>query len=232
MIPMKTLLVLSSLVALVVSLNACNNNAVDPSATDASARTGGVVSTSLTGPHNLTAVDATSLPTAITTYISTNYAGATVKEALKDAQGNYVVAITINSAVKVLLFKADGTFVKVVDGKPGHDHGDSTKHHMPGDSAKHHTPGDSLHHPKPAIGDSTHHSRPGQGSDLTTVAVSSLPATITSYISTNYAGATIDKAVQEKTSSDYIVAITTTDKKRVVLLFGSDGTFKKAVTGK
>ncbi len=241
MIPMKTLFVLSSLVALVVSLNACNNNAVNPSAADASARTSGVVSTSLTGPHNLTAVDATSLPAAITTYIITNYAGVTVKEALKDAQGNYVVSITVNSAVKRLLFKADGTFVKVVDGKSGHAPGDSTKHHMPGDStkhhmpgdsAKHHAPGDSLHHPKPAIGDSTHHSRPGQGSDLTAVAVSSLPATITSYISTNYAGATIDKAVQEKTSSDYIVAITTTDKKRTVLLFGSDGTFKKAVTGK
>ena len=223
---MKTLLVFSCLAAIVVSLNACNNTAVDPSATDAAARTSGLASTSLTGPHNLTVVAATSLPAAITSYINTNYSGATIKEALKDAKGNYVVAITVNSSVKLLLFNADGTFVKEADGKPEHTPGDSTHHHMPGDS---------LHHPKPpvgAVGDSAHHPHPGQGPDLTAVAVSSLPAIITSYISTNYAGATIDKAGQEKTSNDYIVAITTTDKKHVLLLFGSDGTFKKALAGR
>ncbi|MFD2934609.1 PepSY-like domain-containing protein [Spirosoma flavum] len=229
---MKTLLVLSCLAALVVSLNACNNNSVDPTTADAAARSGGVVSTSLTGPHSLTAVNVTSLPAAITTYISTNYAGATVKEALKDAKGDYVVAITVNSVVKLLLFKADGTFVKEADIKAGHAPGDSAKHHMPGDSAKHHMPGDSANHPKPSVGDSAHHPRPGQGPDLTTVAVSSLPAAITSYISTNYAGATIDKASQEKKSTDYVVVITTSDKKHVLLLFGSDGTFKKAFAGK
>ncbi|WP_206170636.1 hypothetical protein [Spirosoma pollinicola] len=161
---MKALLVFSCVAALVVSLNACNNNPVDPSAADASARSAGVTSTSATGPRNLTAVDAATLPTAITTYISTNYAGATIKEALKDAQGNYVIAITVSSVVKVLAFKADGTFVKVLDGKrgPGHFPGDSTKHapgdslrqHFPGDST-HHAPGDTLHQHFP--GDSTHH---------------------------------------------------------------------------
>ena len=113
---MKVLLVFSCVAALVVSLNACTSNPVDPTTADASARSGGVVSTSLTGPHNLTAVDAATLPAAITTYISTNYAGATIKEALKDAQGNYVVAITVSSVVNVLAFKADGTFVKVLTG--------------------------------------------------------------------------------------------------------------------
>jgi hypothetical protein len=38
--------------------------------------------------------------------------------------------------------------------------------------------------------------------------------------------------LKENTTGDYLVAITTTDKKRVALLFGSDGTFKKAVTGR
>jgi hypothetical protein len=224
---MKTLFVFSCVVALVVSLNACNRNAVDPDTTNASARTAGVTSTSATGPRNLTAVDAATLPAAITTYISTNYAGATVKEAFKDAAGNYVVAITVNSAVKLLLFKADGTFVNVAEGKRGHAPGDSA-HHAKGDSVRH-MHRDSTHH---APGDTLHHPRPGKGSSLTTVAVSSLPAAITSYINTNYAGATINKAAQETTTSDYVIAIITADNKRVLLLFGSDGTFKRAVSGR
>lgn len=230
---MKALLVFSCVAALVVSLNACNRSSVDPSTADASARAGGVVSTSLAGPHNLTAVDAATLPAAVSTYISTNYAGATIKEALKDEKGNYVVAITVNSALKLLLFDANGTFVKVAEGKPGRPPRDSASH-APGDSAHHprHIPSDSLNHPKPPRPDTASHPRPGKGPDVTTVATSSLPAAITSYINSTYAGATIDKAVQEKTSGDYLVAISTTDKKRVVLLFSSDGTFKKAMTGR
>ncbi|ADB36297.1 PepSY-like domain-containing protein [Spirosoma linguale] len=224
---MKKLLVFSFLAALVVCLNACNKNAVDPTSTDASARKAGVTSTSATGPHSLTAVDIATLPAAITTYITTTYAGATVKEAFKDNQGNYVVAITVSNSVKLLLFNATGTFVKAVDGKRGHAPGDSA-HHPPGDSLRH-MHGDSTHH---APGDTLHHPRPGKGTSLTTVAVSSLPAAITSYINTNYAGATINKAAQESTTSNYIVYITTADNKRVVLVFGSDGTFKRAIKGK
>ena len=229
---MKTLLVLSCVAALVVSLNACNNNSVDPTAADGSARSSSVTSGTLTGPHNLTTVDVSTLPAAVTSYISATYVGATIKEAKKDAKGNYVVVITVNSVVKLLLFNADGTFVKEADGKPRHAPGDST-HHMPGDSTHHHhMPGDSTHH---APGDTTHRPKPGRGGPglgLTEVATSSLPATITSYISTNYAGATIDKAGQEKKTSDYVIVITTSASKHVVLLFGSDGTFKKAFSGK
>ena len=221
---MKTLLVFSGIAALVVSLNACNKNAVDPTTTDGSARSSSTASTSLTGPHNLTAVDVVSLPATVTSYITTNYGGATIKEAKKDAAGNYVVVIGVNSAIKLLLFKADGTFVKEGDGKPKH---------MPGDSAHHRSPGDTTHHQKPMPGDSTHRPKPGPGGPgLTEVAVSALPATITSYINTNYAGATIDKAGQEKKTSDYVIIITTSDKNHVVLLFGADGTFKKVFTGK
>lgn len=237
---MKTLLVFSCVAALAVGLNACNKSSVDPDS-DSAARHG-VVSTSATGPHSLTTVDAASLPASITTYISTNYAGATIKEALKGPEGNYAVAITVNGVVKLLLFKADGTFVKEVAGRPGpapgdsarhHAPGDSAHHHMPGDSAHHHAPGDSIRHPRPVAGDSAHHPRPGGGGPAsTTVAVSSLPAAITAYINTNYAGAAINRADQDKKTSDYVVLITTANKKRVALLFGSDGTFKKALTGK
>lgn len=232
MIRMKTVLVFSCVVALVVGLNACNKTAVDPT-DDAAARTSGVTSSSLTGPHNLTVVAVSSLPAAVTTYITTNYAGATIKDARTDADGNFLVAITVNNSLKLLLFKADGTFVKEAEMRFGHARGDSTHHRSPGDSTHHHTPGDSLHHPKPAVGDSTHHGRSGgPGSALTEVAVSSLPAAITTYITTNYAGATINKAAQNSTTSDYVVSITTADNKRGALLFSSDGTFKKALIGK
>lgn len=225
---MKTLLVFSFVAALAVGMSSCNKTSVDPADADASARTTATTSTSATGPLSVTVVDAASLPAAITTYITTNYAGATVKEALKDSNGDYAVAIVQNNILKLLLFKADGTFVKEADGRK-HGRRDST-HHMPGDSL-HHPKGDSLHHPKPAPGDSAHHPKP-TGPIATTVAVSSLPAAITTYISTNYAGATIEKAVQDTKSSDYIVAILTSDIKRALLLFGSDGTFKKVLLGK
>jgi hypothetical protein len=239
---MKTLLVFSCVAALVVGMNACNKSAIDPDSS--SAARNGVTSTSATGPHSLTTVDAASLPAAITTYISTNYAGATIKEALKGPEGNYAVAVTVNSEVKLLLFKADGTFVKEVAGRPGRTPGDSVRHHAPGDSLHHHAPGDSAHHPKPVTGDSAHHPKPvtgdsahhprpaGGGPASTTIATSSLPAAITTYINTNYAGATINRAGQDKKTGDYVVLITTTDNKRIGLLFGSDGTFKKALTGK
>jgi hypothetical protein len=237
---MKTLLVFSCVAALALSLNACNRNSVDPTTADASARSASVSGTT-GGPKSLTVVDVSSLPAAITTYINTNYAGATIKEAGKGPLGNYVVAISVNSTIKLLAFKADGTFEKVLDGKGGPMRGDSAHHpkpdslHRPKPDSLHHpkpTPGDSVRHPRPAPGDTVRHAGPGRGPDVTVVAVSSLPAAITTYINTNYAGATIEKAVQEKQSSDYVVLIKTTDSKHVVLLFGSDGTFKKAVTGK
>ena len=219
---MKALVVFSCLAALVVSLNACNKNSVDPTATDGSARASLITSGTATGPHGLTAVDVSSLPASITSYISTKYAGATLKKADKDAKGNYAVLITVSNTGKVLLFKADGTFVKELTDRPEHMPGDSTHHPMRGDSAHHHMPGDTTHRPKPGLG----------GPGLTEVATSSLPAAVTSYISTNYTGATIDKAGQEKKTADYVVIITTSAGKHVVLLFGSDGTFKKVFAGK
>lgn len=228
---MKGFVVFSCVVAFVLGLNACTNNSVDPTTTDGAARTSSITSGTATGPHSLTTVDASSLPAAITSYISTNYTGATVKEAKKDGNGNYAVVITLNNMVKLLLFKADGTFVKELDGRHGPMQGDSTRHHTRRDSTHHAMPGDSTHHHMP--GDTTHRPKPGStGGGLTDVATSSLPAAVTSYVSTNYAGATIDKAGQEKKSGDYVVIITTSASKHVVLLFGSDGTFKKVFAGK
>ncbi|GAB3692321.1 hypothetical protein GCM10027592_11160 [Spirosoma flavus] len=224
---MKTVLLFSCMLALVVGLNACNKTAVDPNV-DGSARSASASGDSTKKPHSLTVVDVASLPANVTSYITTNYAGATIKEARKDKAGNFVVTITVSNSTKLLFFKADGTFVAEAGRKPGHSPGDST-------GPRKHTPGDSTHHPKPAHGDSTRHDRPGgqgQGPGSATVAVSSLPAAITTYINTNYAGATINRAVQEPKNNDYLVLITTADNKRAMLEFASDGTFKRARTSK
>ncbi|MEA5402021.1 PepSY-like domain-containing protein [Arcicella sp. DC2W] len=62
----------------------------------------------------ITTVDPAALPAAIVTYISTNYAGATIKFAGTDTQGQYVVGITLNSVETGLLFDANGVFVKAL----------------------------------------------------------------------------------------------------------------------
>lgn len=59
---------------------------------------------------SLTKVAVSALPTAITTYITANYAGATVDVAAKDANRGYLVMITQAGQRKALLFNLDGTF--------------------------------------------------------------------------------------------------------------------------
>ncbi len=60
----------------------------------------------------LTEVTLTDLPASITTYITTNYAGATLQKAGKNADGAYFVAIKSGDSMKVLRFDANGTFVE------------------------------------------------------------------------------------------------------------------------
>lgn len=227
---MKTLITFGCIAAVVLGLNACNKDNLSPNADTSAARSSATDSLHRGKPGSLTAVATSSLPAAITTYINANYAGATIKEALKDSQGNFVVMITLNNTVKLLAFKADGTFVKELAPRNGHAPGDTT--HRP-----HHTPGDTAHHPRPALGDSTHHPRGDSAHHprpmpLTAVAVTDLPAAVTTYITTNYAGATIKRAAKDTTTGDFFVEITTADKKRVGLIFGANGTFKKAITGR
>jgi hypothetical protein len=63
----------------------------------------------------LTEVADADLPAAITTYITTNYAGSEVKKAGKNADGQYFVGIVLDSKIKVLLFNADGSFNKELE---------------------------------------------------------------------------------------------------------------------
>ncbi|WP_026464305.1 hypothetical protein [Adhaeribacter aquaticus] len=65
----------------------------------------------------------------------------------------------------------------------------------------------------------------------TEVAVADLPATITGYISTNYAGATLVKAFKNG-EGNYLVAIQNTESTVMGLAFDAAGTFTAEVTMK
>ncbi len=60
----------------------------------------------------LNEVDPTTLPSAITDYITTNYAGATIVKAGTTRDGDYIVALDWNGSPKVLLFDTAGNFIK------------------------------------------------------------------------------------------------------------------------
>jgi hypothetical protein len=120
------------------------------------------------------AVEAAALPASIQTYLSTNYSGNTFNKAfaVKDTTGaakGYVVIINYNGKPVGLEFKADGTFVKVLEQRERSDINNNGWH-----------PGGRFEN------------RNGQHKD--TVALSSLSATITGYLTANYAGDTLVRA--------------------------------------
>jgi outer membrane lipoprotein-sorting protein len=63
----------------------------------------------------LTSIEITALAASITTYINTNYAGATIKFAGKDDKGQTVVGLELNSVRTGLLFDANGAFVQKLE---------------------------------------------------------------------------------------------------------------------
>ncbi len=132
---------------------------------------------------SLTLVAVANLPAAITSYITTNYASATITAAALDATRGYFVMITQNSQRQTLLFNADGTFNQ-------------------------------------AIVRGTH-------GNYTAIEASTLPAAVTTYITTNYAGATI-RAAGKSTTGQFKVIVQPTTGRLVELLFAADGTFVQA----
>ncbi len=183
-----------------VGLYGCNNNAsVDPSDVS-SARLGAAVMDSAGRPCSLTKVEVSSLPTTVTAYITANYAGATVKEAAKDSNGNFDVMILVGGLPRVLQFNADGTFKMELTFKRGKGFG--------------------------ANGGPGGHDGPG-GHNAAPVSVTALPAAVTSYITTNYAGATITGAVQGP-NGGFLVLISVSNTPKA-LEFNADGTFSKEV---
>lgn len=69
---------------------------------------------------NFTKVDVATLPGAVTSYVSTNYAGSTIAQAGKNTAGQFVVFVKPASGRDVaLLFAADGKFIQVLSHKRG-----------------------------------------------------------------------------------------------------------------
>ncbi len=196
---MKKQLLLGLLaVGFALTMNACNNDQSSVAPDDSATATGAArAATDSAGFHckkKLTKIETSALPAAVTSFISTSYAGATVDYAATDESGNYFVGITQDGTRKALLFNADGTFNYEVVLKKGPGSGKG--------------PG-----------------KGGKRDSLNQVAVTDLPSAITSYISANYAGATINMAVKDD-NRGYLVMITVNDTKKT-LLFNTDGTFNQ-----
>lgn len=174
---MKKLILISSVVFSVFSMTSCNKTAVAPAdvtstSTDANARS------AADSAKNSVAV--TALPAAITSYVTANYAGATISKAHTTKDGGYHVLITKADATKAKLeFTAAGVFVKESTGKDGGKGG-------PKGAGKGGNKG---------------------GTKTTNVAVTQanlLPA-ISTYLNANYAGYTFGNAYSEADSAGKIV---------------------------
>lgn len=123
------------------------------------------------GRHNqIDTVASSALPTAIGTYLTANYSGYTFKKAYAiDSAStvvNYVVVIKYNSALVGLKFTAAGTFVNILEQREGMD-----------------LKGQGWHMGGPFD------NRDGRHRD--TVAISALPAAVSSYFSATYATDTL-----------------------------------------
>ena len=130
-----------------------------------------------------TPVAAADLLAEITTYITTNYAGATITSAEKDWNGGFEVHITTAAGVRLELnFTSTGTFVVGSD---------SNNNHMEG---------------------------------TVSVIIQDLIVNIKTYITSNYAGATIKEAHLESDGS-YDITILTTAGTKLKLTFTATGVF-------
>lgn len=152
-------------------------------------------------------VAAADLPAAIQSYLGTNYSGYVFAKAfsVKDNQGavkGYVVIINFNGKPVGLQFKADGTFVKVLEQREKGDI-DGDGWHRGGRFEKRGLP------------------------QKDTISLSALPIVISSYMSTNYAADTLVKAFQKR-DGGYLVL--SKNGGLYATLFSSTGVFVSRVS--
>lgn len=152
-------------------------------------------------------ITASALPSAITSYLDTAYSGYSFLKGyiIKDSAGTvggYVVIISYNGKPVALLFNADGALIRILEQREAGD-----------------INGDGWHH------GGRFHNRDGQHRD--TVALSTLPSTITSYLSDNYPQGTLLKAFRNS-DSGYVV-ISKDSGVLYATVFSSGGTFIKRV---
>ena len=151
---------------------------------------------------SLAALNFSTLPSAITDYLTTNYSGYTAVKAYSTFNSSgtlngYVVIIQYNGNPVGIKFDASGSFVKVLEQREGHD-----------------LQGEGWHR-----GGCFDH-RDGKHRD--TVALSALPASVTSYMTTNYPQDTLLSAFVRR-NGDYIVI--SKNNGLFATAFTSSGTF-------
>jgi len=147
-------------------------------------------------------ITAAALPATVTNYLSTNYAGYTLQQAYSvvnssNTTAGYVVIIGYNSNPVGLEFDASGNFLRVLEQREGRDlHGNGW--HAGG----------------------RFDNRDGRHRD--TIALSSLPSSVTSYFSTNYSSDTLVGAFRGK---DSVIVVLSKNNGAFATVFSSSGTF-------
>jgi hypothetical protein len=147
-----------------------------------------------------------SLPSSVSTYLSTSYTGYTFQKAfsIKDMNGNangYVVVIQYNSKPVGLKFDASGNFTKVLEQREGRD-----------------IRGPGFHH------GGRFDDRDGQRRD--TIALNDLSSGIKSYLAANYSADTLRRAFKGKDSSIVVISV---NNGVFATVFHTNGTFIKRV---
>lgn len=260
-------------------LGACNQNSnVTPSTTTAAVVGAGRTATDSYGKG--TTITADQLPAAATTYLTTNYAGYTLIQAVQgtDRMGTtfYAVVIEQNSVRYHLHFDANGTFVACKGGHgPGMNDANETTitaDALPAAITTYLTttyPGYTLVQAEQAAdsagvviyyetaitangktfqlnfdptgkllkggGGKGGPGGPGGGKPMgTSLTAAQLPATVTTYLTTNYAGYTFGQGYQATTRDGVTVyaVMITQNSTRYFLLFDANGAFIGVRTGK
>lgn len=191
------------------SISSSNTIAVAASSTTSTATTtGSTDSVYLVQPcqrhEHRDSIAQSSLPSPVTSYLSTNYNGYSFAKAFALKNGSsaitgYVVVIYYNNNPVGLQFDGSGNFVKVLEQRekgdldgPGWHHGGRFEHR------------DGLHRD--------------------TIALSALPSAITSYLATNYASDTLVKAFRSRDSS---IVVLSKNNGLYATVFTAAGTFIK-----
>ena len=148
-------------------------------------------------------VSFSNLPTAVTTYLNTNYSGYTALKSfsITNSSGTitgYIAVILFNSNPVAIKFDSTGAFVEILELREGRDLLNQDGYHQGG----------------------CFQNRNGLHKD--TLALNSLPATITSYFSTNFSQDTLLKALQTF-SGNYVVI--SKDNGLSATIFDSNGNY-------
>jgi hypothetical protein len=146
------------------------------------------------------------LPTAIGTYLTANYSGYTFKKAYAITDSaktviNYIVVIKYNSALVGLKFTAAGVFVSTLEQRDGHD-----------------LQGPGWHHGGPFD------NRDGKHRD--TIALTALPAAVTSYFKTTYP---TDTLLHASITPDNAYALVSKNNGLFITIIKATGTLIKRI---